>query len=173
MQDTTEQSLLTCSQRLPAPTEPCPSQQASANENPLCLPRPGSAQTIVTSPDDPPTATLSDEMINNETRTASCDGDGIALPDVAPFTALVQRFEHFVHSIEVNPQGSAERFVQVRRFEGEVRRDSDFSDFIEWMWEITSAEGAVVIADGPFKHQAEKAVLLMRQFRYLLSLGPK
>jgi hypothetical protein len=61
----------------------------------------------------------------------------------------------------------------VKRFEVEVRRCSDFSDYIEWMWEITSAEGAVVRADDPFKHQAEKAVLLMRQFRYLLSLGPK
>ena len=134
MPDTTNQSLLTCSQGLPALTEPSP---------------------------------------NNETRTASYDGDGIALPDVAPFIALVERFAHFVHSIEACPQGSAERFVQVKRFEGEMRRCSDFSDYIEWMWEITSAEGAVVRADGPFKHQAEKAVLLMRQFRYLLSLGPK
>jgi hypothetical protein len=59
----------------------------------------------------------------------------------------------------------------VKRFEGEVRRDSAFSEYVEWIWEITSAE-SVVIADGPFKHQAERAVLLMRRFRYLLSLGP-
>jgi hypothetical protein len=166
MQDTTDQSLLAGSQGLPAPTELSPSQHAFANEDPLCPPRPGSAQKIVTSPDDPPTATLSGESINDQTRT-----DVIALPDVAPFTALVQRFEHFVHSIEASPQGSAERFVQVKHFEGEVRRDSDFSDYVEWIWEVTSTE-SVVIVDGPFKHQAEKAVLLMRQFRYLLSVGP-
>ena len=133
MPDTTNQSLLTCSQGLPALTEPSP---------------------------------------NNETRTASYDGDGIALPDVAPFIALVERFAHFVHSIEACPQGSAARFVQVKRFAGEVRRDSAFHDYVEWMWEIKSAE-SVVIADGPFKHQAEKGFLLMQRFRHLLSLGPE
>jgi hypothetical protein len=172
MQDTIDQTLLAHSQRLSAPTEPPPSQPAFANENSLCLPRPGPAQTIVTSPDNTPTATLSDAVIHHETKTASSDGDVIVLPDVAPFTAFVQRFEHFVHSIEASPQGSAERMIQVKRFQGEVRRDSDFSDYVEWTWEVTSTE-SVVIADGPFKVQAEKAVLLMRQFRYLLSLGPK
>jgi hypothetical protein len=172
MQDTTDQTLLARSQGLRAPAEPPPSQPAFANENPLCPPRPGSAQTIVTSPDNTPTDNLSDVLINDQTMTASSDGDAIVPPDVAPFTALVQRFEHFVHSIEANPQGSAKRKIQVKRFEGEVRRDSDFSDYVEWIWEVTSTE-SVVIADGPFKVQAEKAVLLMRQFRYLLSLGPK
>jgi hypothetical protein len=131
----------------------------------------GSAQTIVTSPDNTPPATLSNAVIKDETMTAPSDGDVIVLQDVAPFTALVQRFEHFVHAIEARPQASAERLIQVKRFEGEVRRDSAFSEYVEWIWEITSAE-SVVIADGPFKHQAEKAVLLMRKFRYLLSLGP-
>jgi hypothetical protein len=60
----------------------------------------------------------------------------------------------------------------VKRFAGEVRRDSAFHDYVEWMWEIKSAE-SVVIADGPFKHQAEKGFLLMQRFRHLLSLGPE
>ena len=176
MQDTTDQSLRALSQGLSATTEPPPSQHAFANEDPLHSPRPGSVQTIATSPDDTPTATLSDALINDETGTAhftSPDGTPTAQPDVAPFAALVQRFEHFVHSMEASPQGSPARFVQVKRFQAEVGRDSDFAEFIQWMWEITGAEGTVVIADGPFKHQAEKAVILMRQFRYLLSLGPK
>ena len=174
MHDTTDQSLPPRSQGLPATTEPPPSQHVFADENPLCFPRPGSTQTIVASPDNAPTATLSDAVIIDQTRTASSGGDveiDIAQPDVAPFTALVQHFEHFVRSMEASPQGSAERFLQVMRFGKEVRRDSDFHDYVEWMWEITSAE-SVVIADGPFKHQAEKGVLLMQRFRQLLSLGP-
>ena len=71
MQATLDQSLLTRLQGLAATTDPSPSQQAVAQEQLLRLFRPGSAQTIATSPDNTLTATLSDASINDPAPTAA------------------------------------------------------------------------------------------------------
>ena len=65
MQDTTSQTLLEDSRGLSAATDPPLSHQAVAQEKLLRLFRPESVQTTATSPDNFPTANLSDVLIND------------------------------------------------------------------------------------------------------------